>query len=89
MDEKIYFRLSYETMIGDTEDFINRCLERAGHADCNDADAEIARARGAVELWYCLALAGSAPDDVIDRDQLRLTAMILCAPTAEQRSWQP
>lgn len=23
MDEKVYFRLSYETMTGDTEDFIN------------------------------------------------------------------
>ncbi|NWJ82553.1 hypothetical protein HX884_23680 [Enterobacter sp. SECR19-1250] len=89
MDEKVYFRLSYETMTGDTEDFVNGCLERANRADCNDADAEIARARCAIELWYCLALAGRAPDDIIDRDQLRLTEMILRAPTAEQRSWQP
>ncbi|EHY3328738.1 hypothetical protein [Escherichia coli] len=42
MDEKVYFRLSYETMTGDTEDFINACLERANRADCNDTDAEIA-----------------------------------------------
>jgi hypothetical protein len=28
MDEKVYFRLSYETMTADTEDFINGCLER-------------------------------------------------------------
>lgn len=60
MDEKVYFRLSYETMTGDTEDFINACLERANRADCNDTDAEIARARSAIELWYCLALAGRA-----------------------------
>ena len=89
MDEKVYFRLSYETMTADTEDFINGCLERAGRADCNDPDAEIARARSAIELWYHLALAGRAPEDVTDRDQLRLTEMILRAPTAEQRSWQP
>lgn len=89
MDEKIYFRLSYETMTGDTEDFINGCLERAVHTNCNDPDAEIARARSAAELWYHLALAGRAPEDVIDRDQLRLTEMILRAPTAEQRSCQP
>ncbi|VCX09205.1 hypothetical protein BANRA_05518 [Klebsiella pneumoniae] len=43
MDEKVFFHLSYETMLGDTEDFINACLERANRADCNDADAEIAR----------------------------------------------
>lgn len=88
MDEKIYFRLSYETMTGDTEDFINGCLERAARADCNDPDAEMARARSAAELWYHLALAGRAPEDVIDKDRLRLTDMILRAPTAEQRSWQ-
>ena len=88
MDEKIYFRLSYETMTGDTEDFINGCLERANRADCSDVNAEIARARSAIELWYCLALAGRAPDEVIDRDHLRLTEMILHAPTEEQRSWQ-
>ncbi len=52
MDEKVFFHLSYETMLGDTEDFINACLERANRADCNDADAEIARARSAIELWY-------------------------------------
>ncbi|VCZ99857.1 hypothetical protein BANRA_05513 [Klebsiella pneumoniae] len=40
---KVFFHLSYETMLGDTEDFINACLERANRADCNDADAEIAR----------------------------------------------
>ena len=34
MDEKVYFRLSYETMTGDTEDFINACIERANRADC-------------------------------------------------------
>ena len=73
MDEKVYFRLSYETMTADTEDFINGCLERAGRADCNDPDAEIA---------------GRAPEDVADRDHLRLTGMLLRAPTAEQRSWQ-
>ena len=50
MDEKVYFRLSYETMTADTEDFINGCLERAGRADCNDPDAEIAWARSAIEL---------------------------------------
>jgi len=27
MDEKIYFHLSYETMTGDTEDFVNGCLD--------------------------------------------------------------
>lgn len=54
MDEKVFFHLSYETMLGDTEDFINACLERANRADCNDADAEIARARSAIELWYHL-----------------------------------
>ncbi|OUI09282.1 hypothetical protein AZZ71_005436, partial [Klebsiella pneumoniae] len=27
MDEKVFFHLSYETMLGDTEDFINACLE--------------------------------------------------------------
>ncbi|HCR4046027.1 TPA: hypothetical protein OOF41_004258 [Citrobacter freundii] len=89
MDEKIYFRLSYETMTGDTEDFINGCLERAARTDCSDPDAEIARARSAAELWYHLALAGRAPEEIIDRDQLRLTEMILRAPTAEQRSCQP
>ncbi|MEI9629326.1 hypothetical protein [Phytobacter diazotrophicus] len=88
MDEKIYFRLSYETMTGDTEDYIHGCLERAARADCNDPDAEIARARNAVELWYHLALAGRAPDEVIDRDQLMLTELILRAPTAEESSWQ-
>ncbi|CAI2481409.1 Uncharacterised protein [Serratia proteamaculans] len=88
MDEKIYFNLSYETMTGDTEDFVNGCLERANRADCNDPDAEIARARSAIELWHCLALAGRAPDDIMDRDHLRLTEMTLRAPTAEQRSWQ-
>ncbi|HBS5549523.1 TPA: hypothetical protein MAJ88_005480, partial [Klebsiella pneumoniae] len=55
---------------------------------CNDADAEIARARSAIELWYHLAMAGRAPEDVADRDHLRLTGMLLRAPTAEQRSWQ-
>ncbi|MGW8107433.1 hypothetical protein ACWGW2_27350 [Klebsiella pneumoniae] len=69
-------------------DFINACLERANRADCNDADAEIARARSAIELWYHLAMAGRAPEDVADRDHLRLTGMLLRAPTAEQRSWQ-
>ena len=69
MDEKVYFRLSYETMTGDT-------------------DAEIARARSTIELWYCLALAGRAPDDVADRDHLRFTEMLLRAPTAEQRACQ-
>ena len=59
-----------------------------GRADCNDADAEIARARSAIELWYHLAMAGRAPEDVADRDHLRLTGMLLRAPTAEQRSWQ-
>lgn len=88
MDEKVYFRLSYEMMTGDTEYFVNASLEQANHADCNDADAQIARARSAIELWYSLALAGHAPDDVADRDHLRLTGMILRAPTAEQRSWQ-
>lgn len=88
MDEKVYFRLSYETMTGDTEDFINTCLERANRADCHDADAEIARARNAIELWYCLALAGRAPDDVTNRDHLRLTEMLLRATIAEQRSCQ-
>ncbi|HHX8015417.1 hypothetical protein UYU70_21200 [Escherichia coli] len=88
MDEKVYFRLSYETMTDDTEDFINACLERANRADCNDTDAEIARARSAIELWYCLALAGRAPDDVADRDHLRFTEMLLRAPTAEQRACQ-
>ncbi|QHW72039.1 hypothetical protein [Raoultella ornithinolytica] len=87
MDEKVYFRLSYETMTADTEDFINGCLERAGRADCNDPDAEIAWARSAIELWYHLAMAGRAPEDVADRDHLRLTGMLLRAPTAEQRSW--
>ena len=52
MDEKVYFRLSYETMTGDTEDFINACIERANRADCNDTDAEIARARSTIELWH-------------------------------------
>ncbi|CAI1547024.1 Uncharacterised protein [Serratia quinivorans] len=85
-------------MTGDTEDFVNGCLERANRADCNDPDAEIARARSAIELWHCLALpgtawhcqalAGRAPDDIMDRDHLRLTEMTLRAPTAEQRSWQ-
>ncbi|HGO5610845.1 TPA: hypothetical protein ACK296_004861 [Klebsiella pneumoniae] len=88
MDEKVFFHLSYETMLGDTEDFINACLGRANRADCNDADAEIARARSAIELWYHLAMAGRAPEDVADRDHLRLTGMLLRAPTAEQRSWQ-
>ena len=88
MDEKVYFRLSYETMTGDTEDFINACIERANRADCNDNDAEIARARSTIELWYCLALAGRAPDDVADRDHLRFTEMLLRAPTAEQRACQ-
>ncbi|MDR7345353.1 hypothetical protein J2X14_003800 [Pantoea alhagi] len=87
MDEKIYFRLSYETMTGDTEDLVNGCLERANRTG-SDVNAEIARARSAIELWYCLALAGRAPDDVTDRDHLRLTEMILHAPTEEQRSWQ-
>ena len=88
MDEKVFFHLSYETMTADTEDFINGCLERAGRADCNDPDAEIAWARSAIELWYHLAMAGRAPEDVADRDHLRLTGMLLRAPTAEQRSWQ-
>ncbi len=61
MDEKVFFHLSYETMLGDTEDFINACLERANRADCNDADAEIARARSAIELWYHLGDGGPCP----------------------------
>ena len=83
MDEKVYFRLSYETMTGDTEDFINACLERANRADCNDTDAEIARARSAIELWYCLALAGRA-----HRDHLRFSEMLLRATRAEHRACQ-
>ncbi|EMF7494958.1 hypothetical protein V4F93_004363 [Salmonella enterica] len=89
MDEKVFFRLSYETMLGGTEDFVNACLERANRSDCNDADAEIARARSAIELWYHLAMAGHAPKDVADRDNLRFTEMLLRTPTAEERSWQP
>ena len=88
MDEKVYFHLSYETMLGDTEHFVIACLEQANRADCNDADADIARARNAIELWYHLTMAGRAPEDVAGRDHLRLTEMLLCAPTAEQRSWQ-
>ncbi len=61
MDEKVFFHLSYETMLGDTEDFINACLERANRADCNDADAEIARARSAIELWYHHGDGGPCP----------------------------
>ena len=34
MDEKVYFRLSYETMTGDTEDFINACLEPRQPGGC-------------------------------------------------------
>lgn len=88
LPQKVFFHLSYETMLGDTEHFISACLERANRADCNDADAEIARARSAIELWYHLTMAGRAPEDVADRDHLRLTKMHLRAPTAEQRSWQ-
>jgi hypothetical protein len=31
---------------------------------------------------------GRAPEEIADRDHLRLTEMLLRAPTAEQRSWQ-
>jgi hypothetical protein len=37
----------------------------------------------AASLWYLLALAGRALEDVADRDHLRLTGMLLRAPTAE------
>ena len=76
MDEKVFFHLSYETMLGDTEDFINACLERANRADCNDADAEIARARSAIELWYHLAMAGRAPGRRRRQGPSRLTGML-------------
>ncbi|VDB02551.1 hypothetical protein BANRA_05483 [Klebsiella pneumoniae] len=87
MDEKVFFHLSYETMLGDTEDFINACLERANRADCNDADAELP-GHAARSNSGTTAMAGRAPEDVADRDHLRLTGMLLRAPTAEQRSWQ-
>lgn len=86
MDEKVYFHLSYETMLDETEHFVNACLERANHVDCNDADAEITRARNAIELWYNLTMAAQAPEDVVDRDHLRLIEILLRAPTAEERS---
>ncbi|MGQ3970561.1 hypothetical protein ACTJNA_01400 [Klebsiella pneumoniae] len=88
MDEKVFFHLSYETMLGDTEDFINACLERANRADCNDADAEIARARSAIELWYHLAMAGCAPETSPTGDHLRLTGMLLRVPQQNNVRWR-
>ncbi|RRE42708.1 hypothetical protein EAN88_29805 [Klebsiella pneumoniae] len=82
--KKVYFRLSYETMTADTEDFING-FERAGRADCNDPDARLPGTQRDRTL-VPPAMAGRAPEDVADRDHLRLTGMLLRAPTAEQRS---
>lgn len=55
MDKKVYFHLSYETIFGDTEHFVNECPERANRADRNDA--EVALAHSAIELWYHLTMA--------------------------------
>ncbi|WP_048795498.1 MULTISPECIES: hypothetical protein [Serratia] len=85
MEEKVYFRLSYENMTGTTEDYITGCIERAARTDCVDPNAELARARTALDHWYCLALAGRAPDEITDHDRERMTMMILRAPGAGER----
>lgn len=81
MSDKCTFNLSYDLMTQTTEKMIKRHLEHCIQSDENDLDKELIRARAAMELWYKLALVGSAPFEILDRDRLHLVEMVYSADT--------
>lgn len=76
MEDEISFSISYELMTKTTENVIKRHLKCAIQSENDNSDMELNRARTAMELWYNLALAGSIPFDVLDRDRLYLVELI-------------
>lgn len=80
MDSQLSFFLSYGLMTQTAEKLINRFLERAFKSEGEVAYLELVRARAVMELWYNLALVGSTPFEILDRDRLHLAEMIFYSP---------
>ncbi|PLY35378.1 hypothetical protein F164LOC_20800 [Pectobacterium carotovorum] len=79
MTDETRFSMSYDHMTTATEAYIKLCIERSTKPDCHNQEAELNKARGALEHWRCLAINGAAPENIIDADELRMITLIFSA----------
>lgn len=80
------FSLIYEQLTSITEQYISQCIQNAMNVSGREADIEMDRARASLDHWYLLAQAGNAPDARVDADRLRMTCLIWCTPSEEERT---
>lgn len=86
MDEDMMFSLSYEQMTTITEQYISQCIQNAMEVSSREADIEMDRARASLEHWYLLAQACNVPETKTEDDRLRMTGLIWCTPSEEERT---
>jgi hypothetical protein len=80
MNRQINFSLSYELLTSISEQYILRCIQNTVNKSARDAEIEMVRAGASLNHWYLLALAGNAPEAVVDADLQRMNGLILTGP---------